>query len=114
MSFKSSFWALADPRGSWLGFPILILIWIWSLVFDIPIFQILALYFNFEDAKICWGLRTWENAGGSLLGLEIPILMWIWSLVFDTPTVHIVALYLDFEGARNIYVLEVLIWVFGT
>ena len=27
------------------------LIWIWSLVFDIPMIQILALYLDFEDAK---------------------------------------------------------------
>ena len=30
MSFKSSFGALGDARGSWLVFGILILIWIWS------------------------------------------------------------------------------------
>ena len=43
--------ALEDAGGSWLGFGILILIWIWSLVFDIPIIQILALYLDFEGAK---------------------------------------------------------------
>ena len=37
--------------GSGLGFGILILIQIWSLVFDTPIFQILALYVDFECAK---------------------------------------------------------------
>ena len=38
MSFKSSFWAFEDARGSWLGFGILILLMIWSLVFDTPMF----------------------------------------------------------------------------
>ena len=51
MSFKSSFGALEDAGGSWLGFGTLFLIWIWSLVFDISIFQILALYLDFEGAK---------------------------------------------------------------
>ena len=51
MSLKSSFEALEDAECSWLGFGILILIWIWSLVFDIPMIQILALYLDFEGAK---------------------------------------------------------------
>ena len=37
MSFKSSFGALQDAGGSWLKFCILILILIWSLVFDTPL-----------------------------------------------------------------------------
>ena len=51
VSFKSWFGALEDAGGSWLGFGILTLIRIWSLVFDIPIFQILAFYLDFEGAK---------------------------------------------------------------
>ena len=51
MSFKSSFGVLEDAGGSWLGFGILILIWIWSLVFDTPMIQIVALYLGFESAK---------------------------------------------------------------
>ena len=51
MSFKSLLWDLEDTEGSQLGFGILILIWIWSLVFDIPMIQILALYLDFEGAK---------------------------------------------------------------
>ena len=43
MSFKSWFRALEDAGGSWPGFGILILIWIWFLVFDRPIFWILTL-----------------------------------------------------------------------
>ena len=43
MSFKSSFRALEDAGCSWLGFGILILIRIWSMVFDLPLCQILAL-----------------------------------------------------------------------
>ena len=51
MSFKSSFEALGAAGGSWLGFGILILISIWSLVFDTPMIQILALCLDFEGAK---------------------------------------------------------------
>ena len=51
MSFKSSLGALEDAGGSWLGFGILILIWIWLLVYDIPMFWILALYFDFDGSK---------------------------------------------------------------
>ena len=45
-----------------MGFGILILIWVWSLVSDTPMIQILALYLDFEGAKnihvlqvIIWG-----------------------------------------------------------
>ena len=51
LSFKSSFWALEDTGGSWLGFGISILIWILPLVFDTTMIQILALYLDFEGAK---------------------------------------------------------------
>ena len=34
-----------------MGFGILTLMWIWSLVFDTAMFQSLAFYFDFEDAK---------------------------------------------------------------
>ena len=43
MSYESSSGALEDAGGSWPGFSILILIWIWSLVFDTPMLQILAI-----------------------------------------------------------------------
>ena len=51
MSFKSSIGDLEDAGSSWLGFFILILIWIQSLVFGTTTIQILALYLHFEDAK---------------------------------------------------------------
>ena len=51
MSFKSSFGDLEDAAGFWLGFGILILIWIWSVAFDTSLIQFLALYLNFEGAK---------------------------------------------------------------
>ena len=51
MSFQSSFGALEDADGSWLGFCILILILILSVLFVTPIFSFLALYLDFEDAK---------------------------------------------------------------
>ena len=51
MSFKTWLWALEDATCSWLGFIILIFIWIWSLVFGTQILRILALYLDFESAK---------------------------------------------------------------
>ena len=48
---KSSYRALEDAGGSWLGFGILIMIWIWSLIFGTIMFWILALYLHFEDAN---------------------------------------------------------------
>ena len=51
MSFKSWYGTLEDARGSWLGFCTLMLIKIWSLVFDTPMFRILALYLDSEGAK---------------------------------------------------------------
>ena len=47
----SSFGALEDAEGSWLGFGIMILIWIWSLVFYATMIKILACYVDFEGAK---------------------------------------------------------------
>ena len=51
-----------------LGFGTLISIWIWSLVFDTLVIQILALYLDFEDAKnlhppcsISLDLRLWRT-----------------------------------------------------
>ena len=53
MSFKSSFGALEDAGGSWLGFGILILFWIWLLVFDTTMIQILALYqYKLSEAQL--------------------------------------------------------------
>ena len=51
MSFKSSFRALEDAEGSWMGFGMLILIDIWPLVFSTPMIQIMALYLDFGVAK---------------------------------------------------------------
>ena len=42
---------MEDAGGFWFGFGIWILIWICSLVFYIPMIQILALYLDFEGAK---------------------------------------------------------------
>ena len=44
MSFRSLFGALEDAGGSWLGFGILISIWIRSLLFDTLMFHILAMF----------------------------------------------------------------------
>ena len=51
MSLKASFGALKEANGSWLGFGILILIWICSLVFDTTMIWILALYLDVGGAK---------------------------------------------------------------
>ena len=51
MSFKSWFGTLEDTGESSLGFGILILIWIWSLVSDTPMIWIFVLYLDFEGAK---------------------------------------------------------------
>ena len=64
-----------------MGFSILILIRIWSLVFDTPRFQILDLYLDLEGAKnihvpqVLIGAK--EDAGGSLLGFGF------WNLDLD-------------------------------
>ena len=51
ISSKSWFVVFEDAGGSWLEFDIFISIWIWSLVFNTPMFWILALYLVFEGAK---------------------------------------------------------------
>ena len=117
MSFKSWLGALMGAEGSWLGFCILILILIWSLLHDTLIIKISVLYLHCAGAKnihvvevLIWAL---VGAVGSWLGFGILILIWISSLIFDIPMIWILALYLDFEGAKNIHVLEVLVWGFG-
>ena len=45
------FWDLEDARGSWLGFGILTLIWIWSMDFSTSMFVISPLSLDFEVAK---------------------------------------------------------------
>ena len=52
MYFKPSIERLEDAWGSSLEFGILILIWISPMIFDTVLFQILAIYFEFEGAKI--------------------------------------------------------------
>ena len=66
----SSFKDLEDARGSWLESGILILIWIWSLVFDTTMIQILALYLDFEGAK---------NIQESIIWFSV----WLKNLLFD-------------------------------
>ena len=51
MSFKYWFGPVEDAAAYWLKFGILILIWIWSLVFNTPMSQILALCLDFEITK---------------------------------------------------------------
>ena len=134
ISFKSWFEDLVGAGGSRLGSGILIMIWIWSMVFDKPMFQILSWYLGHWSLIYLWSefwlsivilkvqrtsmsftssFGAWEDAEGSLLGFGILILILIWSLVFDISMIQILALYLDFEGAKNIHVLLVIIWGFG-
>ena len=105
MSFKSSFGALEDAGGSWLGFGILILIWIKPLVFDISMFRILAPYLDFEGARTSMSFKSWEGAledtGGSWLEFGILMLILIWSLIFDIPMIWILALILILKAQRT-------------
>merc|ERR1711954_366006 len=87
MSFKSSFGALEDAGGYWLCFGILILIWIWSLVFDIPMIPILALHLDFEGAKnihvlkvLIWGFGgRWRFLTGVWnLDLDLDMVTCLW------------------------------------
>ena len=79
MSFKSTFGALEDPGGSRLGVGISILIWIWSLVFDIPMFRILAFYPDLKVQRTSMSFKSWfwslKDARCSWLGLRILILI---------------------------------------
>ena len=66
MSFQSWFFNFEYAGGSQLGIGSLILIYIWSLIFDTPMIQILALYLDFEGAKnshvlysLTWGFWGW-------------------------------------------------------
>ena len=100
---------MEEAGGFWLGFGILILIRIWSLVFDTTIIQILLSTLILEVQRTSMSFKSLfgalEDAGGSWVGFGIFILIWIWSLVFDKLMIQILALYLDFEGAKNIHVL---------
>ena len=95
MSFKSWFWALEDTGGSWLGFVILLLIWIWSLVFGTAIIRILALYLDFEGSKnnyvippmICDFTECWRPLNGVWhLDLDLYIVTCLWYT--HVPLVH--------------------------
>ena len=93
MSFKSSFQALEDAGGSWLGFGMLIFIWILSLVSGAPIFLIFALYLDLKVQKTSMSLSPdlglwrrlevpdWGSASGPWFGM--------WTLAFDTPDPNI-------------------------
>ena len=61
-------------------------------------FQILALYLDFEGAKNINVLKV-------LIWDCIFIFIWIWSLIYDTPMIQISDLYIDFEGTKNMHVL---------
>ena len=107
MSLNSWSGALEDARGSWLGFGILTLIWIWSLVFDTPVFLIVALYLDYEGTKDIHVLKVliWGFGGfwGFLTEVRDFDLNNVTSLS-DTNSRKL-ALYIDFEDAKNIHVL---------
>ena len=64
---------------------ILILVCIWSLVFDIPMIQILALYLNYEGAKNICDLKVliWGFGG------HWRFLTWVWHLDLDLDKVTV-------------------------
>ena len=109
-------WSFGGAGVSWLGFRILILMSIWSLVFDTPMFNILALSWIWRRKEhpcplspdlglwrklevYDWGLQSWSCFGYGK-----------WSLKH---TCFEFWLYLDFKGAKTIQVLLVLILGFG-
>ena len=108
MSFKSWFGASEDPGGSWLGFGILILICVWSLVFGTPMLYILVLYLDFESAKnihvlkvLIWGFGGHWRILTGVSGLDLDL-----DMVTGIPMFSIFALYVDdFEGEKDIHVL---------
>ena len=109
MSFKSSFRALEDAGEPWLEFGISILIWIWSLAFDILMIQILALF----PCPLSPDFGIWrmlEDPDGGVASWS-----WFgygpWSLVHPCSKFGLSTIY--FEGARNSHVLQVLIWGFA-
>ena len=105
VSFKSWYGALEDAGGSWLGFCILILIWIcWSLFHPYSKFWLPILILKMQRTSLSskFWFRALEDNGGSWLGIGILILIWIWSLVFDTTLFRILSLCLYFKGAKNI------------
>ena len=59
------------------------LAWIWSLVLGRPMFQILALYLDFQGAKTSMvfesQFESFEDSGGFWLGFGILIMIWTWS-----------------------------------
>ena len=66
LSFHFWFGILEDAGGSWWWFAILILIWIWLLVFDTYMIQILAYYLAFKGSNnihVHWVL-IWGYSGG--------------------------------------------------
>ena len=85
----SVIWGLGGRWRSWWRFGILILIWIWSLVFDTPMigFLLSILIFNVQRRLMSFksSFGDLEDAGGSWLGFGTFFMIWIWSRVFDIP-----------------------------
>ena len=109
MSFEYSFGALEEAGGSWLGFGILILIGIWSLVFDTSMIQILALYPDFQGARNIHILQVLIRGFGG----HWRFLTGVWHLDLDMNMVTGLWYNHDpnfgslpwFEGAKNIHAL---------
>ena len=75
MSFNSLLGELEDTECSWLGFGILIFIWIWSMIFETPLFKILALYLEIKVKRTSMSFKSWF---GTWRTLEVPD----WRLAF--------------------------------
>ena len=84
-------------------FGIFTMTWIWSMVFDSPMFQIFVLYIDFECAKnIIYVLLVLILGFGGLWRF----LIGVWNLDLDMVTgLYSVLVYLDFESAKNINIL---------
>ena len=117
ISFSSSFGALEDTGGDWLGFGILILIWIWPLAFDTTCSKLWLSILNFKVQRISmffkssyWALEDDERflSGVRHLDLDLDIGTGLWYIHVSNS-----ALYLEFKGWKKIHVLLFLIWGFG-
>ena len=120
-------WPLDDAGGFQLEFGISVLVWIWLLIFDTPMFSILIL----KVPRTCMSFKSWL---GLWRMLEVPnsvgilILTWIWSLIFDTPMFSILILKVqktlmssnslfgaveDTGGCWPGFVILILIWIWS-
>ena len=87
------FRALKDARGFWLGFSIIIMMWIWFQNFGQLLSQSLAFQTYFEGTKnpLVFQVLIWGFGGcwSFLIGFGILIMIWTWFFKFDTADLNI-------------------------